>query len=149
MHFFLEALGENVYFCLSQLLEAALIPCVTVPFHPQSQQRSVESFSHHITLTPALLPPVPHFRALVIALSPSSFLMTSECLFTPLLDFCICSVHLGEVSAHIFCPFKKLVCLCVFFYYCILRIYILDANTLIRSAILESFPPRQGLSILL
>lgn len=51
LHSFLEALGDNLFPCLFQLLEAFYIPPLTAPFlHFQNQQQQNESFSHWITL---------------------------------------------------------------------------------------------------
>lgn len=59
--FLLLAPGENLFCCLSQLLEA-LCSLAHGPFlHLRSQQRWVESFSHLITQSP-LLPPSSTFK---------------------------------------------------------------------------------------
>lgn len=45
----LEALGENPFSCLFQLLEAATPPWILTSFHLQHQQWSPASFLYHIT----------------------------------------------------------------------------------------------------
>lgn len=45
----LEALGENPFACLFQLLEAATPPWILTPFHLQHQQWSLGSFLYRIT----------------------------------------------------------------------------------------------------
>ena len=51
----LEAWDETLFLCFVQLLQATPNPGLKAPFHLQSQQWPVQSFSHHNTLTPSLL----------------------------------------------------------------------------------------------
>lgn len=57
LHFFMEAVGENPFPCLFQLLKVPAFHSSWHLPHLQSQQRPVESFSHFATWTLTLLPP--------------------------------------------------------------------------------------------
>lgn len=58
--FFLEAYGENLFFCLLQLLEATHMPWLMAAFHLQSQQCKAKCVPHH-HLSSSLFRPLFHF----------------------------------------------------------------------------------------
>ena len=69
LHSFLGAVGESLFLCLSQLLEAVRTLCLTASFfHLQSQQWQVESFSRYSDLAYVIISP----SLTLILLPPSS-----------------------------------------------------------------------------
>lgn len=78
---FLQALGENLFFCLFQFLEVALIPWLIATFDLQSQQRPVKSSSNPITLTLTLLPSSSALKDLSNHIGPTWIIQNSLSFF--------------------------------------------------------------------
>ena len=70
--------GENLFSFLFQFLEAAHVRWLVAPFHLQTQQLSVESFSHQITPTFSLLSSLFTYKDLCDYIGPTWIVFPSQ-----------------------------------------------------------------------